>query len=188
MVSTPIRVGLVGANARFGWAKDSHIPALQALPNFTLAAVSTRNEDSAREAAKVFGARASFGNFRQLVQSAYVDLVVVSVKVPAHLEVVEAALAAGKHVLCEWALGRNTAEADRMAEAAREAGVRTAIGLQGRMSPAVRRAAGLVKAGAIGRPLTASIYSPCSALGPIVPSWLSFFGEFDCGPCLIGAN
>jgi predicted dehydrogenase len=80
MMSTPIRVGLVGA--RFGWAQHSHIPALRALPNFSLAAVATRNEDSAREAARVFGARASYGNFRQLVESDDVDLVVVSVKVP----------------------------------------------------------------------------------------------------------
>ena len=43
MASTPIRVGLVGAHARFGWARHSHIPALQALPDFTLAAVATRN-------------------------------------------------------------------------------------------------------------------------------------------------
>ena len=185
MVSTPIRVGLVGANAHSGWAKDSHIPALQALPVFTLAAVATRNEESAREAAKVFGAKASFGNFRQLVQSDDVDLVVVSVKVPTHLEVVEAALAAGKHVLCEWTLGRNTAEADRMAEAARKAGVHTAIGLQGRMNPAVRRAADLVKAGAIGRPLTASIYSPCFALGPTVPTSFLYFGDPNNGATLV---
>jgi predicted dehydrogenase len=184
MVSTSLRVGVVGANARFGWAKHSHIPALQALPNITLAAVATRNEDSAREAAGVFGARASFGNFRQLVQSDDVDLVVVSLKIPAHLEVVEAALAAGKHVLCEWALGLNTAEADRMAEAAKKAGVHTAIGLQGRMNPAVRRATELVKAGAIGRPLTASIYTPIPNLGPTVPSSLSYFGDPNSGATL----
>ena len=188
MVSTPIRVGVVGANARSGWAKDSHIPALRALPNFTLAAIATRNEDSAREAAKAFGAGASFSNFRKLVQSDDVDLVVVSVKIPGHLEVVEAALAAGKHGLCEWALGRNTAEADRMAEAASKAGVHTAIGFQGRMNPAVRRAAALVKAGAIGRPLTATVYSPSFALGPIVPSWLSYFGDPNSGATLTSIN
>ena len=187
MVSTPIRVGMVGANARFGWAKDSHIPALQALPDFALAAVATRNDESAREAARIFGARASFGNFRRLTESDDVDLVVVSVQLPAHLEVVEAALAARKHVLCEWALGRNTAEADRMAEAARQAGVQgvhTAIGLQGRMSPAVRRAAELVKGGAIGRPLTASIYCPSPGLGPTVHSSLSYFGDPNTGSTL----
>jgi len=184
MASTPIRVGLVGAHARFGWAQHSHIPALQALPDFSLAAVATRNEDSAREAAKVFGARASYGNFRQLVQSDDVDLVVVCVKVPSHLEVIQAAVGAGKHVLCEWPLGLNTAEADRMAEAARKAGVHMAIGLQGRMSPAVRRAAELVQAGVIGRPLTASIYSPTPNLGPIVPASLSYFGDPNSGATL----
>ncbi|MFD1556639.1 Gfo/Idh/MocA family oxidoreductase [Paraburkholderia silviterrae] len=61
-----------------------------------------------------------------------------------------------------------------MAEAAGSGGVRTAIGLQGRMSPAVRRAAEVVKSGAIGRPLAASIYCPISAFGPRVPSTQSW--------------
>jgi predicted dehydrogenase len=163
MTYDPIRVGLVGASARGGWAKDSHIRALKALSDFELAAVATRNAESAREAAQAFGAKASFGDYRDLVVSDSIDLVVVSIKVPDHLAVVEAALAAGKHVLSEWALGRNTEEADRMAQAARIAGVRTAIGLQGRASPAVRRAAELVRDGAIGRPLSASIFSPTFA-------------------------
>jgi predicted dehydrogenase len=51
-----IRVGIVGANAKSGWARFSHIAAINGLPGLRLAAVATRNEQSAREAAEAFGA------------------------------------------------------------------------------------------------------------------------------------
>jgi predicted dehydrogenase len=51
-----IRLGIVGANAKSGWAKVSHVPAINGISGLKLSAVATRNEQSAREAAKAFGA------------------------------------------------------------------------------------------------------------------------------------
>jgi predicted dehydrogenase len=51
MTQKEIHVGIVGANAK-GWAKVSHVPAINGLPGLKLAAVATRNEQSAREAAE----------------------------------------------------------------------------------------------------------------------------------------
>jgi hypothetical protein len=51
-----IRVGFVGADTKASWAKVSHIPALNGLAGVKLAAVATRNEQSARQAAETFGA------------------------------------------------------------------------------------------------------------------------------------
>lgn len=166
MAPQKIRVGLVGVNAGRSWARDSHIPALQALPEFRIAALATRKMATATEAAEAFGASEAYDDFHELVCSDQVDVVSVSVRVPSHMEVVTAALEAGKHVICEWPLGRNADEADRMAAMAREAGVHVCIGLQGRMSPAAKRAAQLVRDGRIGRPLTASVYSPSGSYGP----------------------
>jgi len=45
-----ICVGVVGANKNAGWAKMSHVPAIKSLPGLKLAALATRNEQSAREA------------------------------------------------------------------------------------------------------------------------------------------
>ena len=170
MSEHPLRVGLVGANAERSWAKVAHVPALAALPEFTLTAVATQRRESAEAAAQAFGATEAYDDFRQLVRSNSVDIVTVCVRVPSHLDVVMAALAAGKHVMCEWPLGRNTEEAEKMAEAARVSGVRTCIGLQGRMAPAARRARELLNRGDIGRPLTASIYVPNTAYGPRAPA------------------
>jgi predicted dehydrogenase len=49
MTQKQIHVGIVGANAKSSWAKVSHVPALNGLPGLKLAAVATRNEQSARE-------------------------------------------------------------------------------------------------------------------------------------------
>jgi hypothetical protein len=57
-----ITVGIVGANAQASWARVSHVPAIKGLPGLRLAAVATRNEQSAREAAKAFGAERWFSD------------------------------------------------------------------------------------------------------------------------------
>ena len=161
-----LRVGIVGASPERGWAKEAHVPALRQLPGFKLNAVATSSEKSARAAAEAFGAPFWYGDAAALASSDQVDLVSVCVKVPAHREVVLAALAAGKHVYCESPLGCNVQEAEEIAAAAARAGVHAAIGLQGRASPAARRARELVAAGRIGRPLSARIFSTSGGFGP----------------------
>ena len=106
MSEHPLRVGLVGANAERSWAKVAHVPALRTVPEFTLTAVATRRLASAEAAAQAFGAMEAYDDFHQLVRSNNVDIVTVCVRVPSHLDVVMAALEAGKHVMCEWPLGR----------------------------------------------------------------------------------
>ena len=51
-----LRIGIIGADAKAGWAKISHVPAVIGLPGVKLAAVTTRTEQRAREAAHAFGA------------------------------------------------------------------------------------------------------------------------------------
>lgn len=176
-----IRVGIIGADARASWAQHSHVPAIEALHEFELAAVATRSADSAREAAQVFGAKQWFDDPMKLIASDAVDLVTVAVNVPAHRNLVLAAIAAGKSIYCESPLGRNVAEAEEMAEAARRTGVKTAIGLQSRNNPSLRRAAELITAGAIGRPLTARIVSTSAGFGPAFPAAYDYFNKAQAG-------
>jgi hypothetical protein len=56
----------------------------------------------------------AFTNVAELVSAPEVDIVSVTVKVPHHLEIVRAALNAGKHVYCEWPLGNGLAEAEEL--------------------------------------------------------------------------
>jgi predicted dehydrogenase len=159
-----ICVGVVGAAAKSGWAKMSHVPAINDLPGLRLAAVATRNEQSAREAANAFGADRWYRDPFAMICDDQIDIVTVSVDVPAHRELVLAALEAGKAVYCEAPLGRSVAEAEETVNATHS--LHTAIGLQGRLNPAVRRAAESVSSGKIGRPLNARIVS--QTLVPVV--------------------
>src|SRR5205085_12680635 len=95
-------VGIVGVSPVRGWAATAHIPALRALPNFEIRALSAHNAQSARAAGEVFGVDAVFSDPEQLVTRPDIDVVAVTVKVPHHQELVTAALTAGKAVYCEW--------------------------------------------------------------------------------------
>jgi predicted dehydrogenase len=153
-----IRVGIVGASAGRGFASISHIPALQALPDFEIVAVCASTQQSADAAAKHYGARLAFADAAKLAAHPEVDLVTVCVKVPDHYQPVTAAIDAGKHVYCEWPLGRDTAEAMRLRDAANRAGIRHAVGLQGQVSPAVNFVKDLIADGHIGRVLSGTLF------------------------------
>src|SRR4029077_10756340 len=142
------RVAIVGADTKASWAKVSHVPAIKGLPGLKLVAVATRNERSAREAAEAFGADRWFSDPFAMLRDDRIDVVTIAVKVPAHRALVLAALEAGKAVYCEAPLGRNVGETEEIARAV--GSQHTAIGLQGRHNPAVRRAAELVSSGKIG--------------------------------------
>jgi predicted dehydrogenase len=157
-----IRVGIVGASPNRGFASIAHIPALQALPELELTAVCTTRQASADAAARHFGIPLAFADPEKLAQHPDVDLVTVCVKVPDHYRPVMAALDAGKHVYCEWPLGRDTDEAVRMLDAAERQGVVHAVGLQGQVSPAINYARDLIAQGHIGRVLSGTMIG-CAA-------------------------
>src|SRR4029079_5421377 len=155
--SSKIRVGIVGASASRGFASIAHVPALRALPQFELVAVCTTRQETAEAAARHYGAKLAFSDPEQLAQHPDVDLVTVSVKVPDHYRPVMAAIEAGKHVYCEWPLGRDTDEAARLLDAAEHRSVRPAGGLQGQVSPAINYARDLIADGYVGRVLIATM-------------------------------
>jgi predicted dehydrogenase len=183
MIQKESRVGIVGGNAKRSWANVSHVPAITGLSGVKLAAVATRNEQSAREAAEAFGADRWFSDPFAMIRDDRIDVITISVKVPAHRELVLAALEAGKAVYCEAPLGRTVAEAEEMASAV--GSLHTAIGLQGRLNPAVRRAAQLLSSGKIGRPLNARIVSTTGGFGPEMPSMYDIFNKRSSGANLL---
>ena len=152
-----IRVGIIGANANYGWSKRAHLPALLGMPDFELAAVCTSRPETAEESKAFYGAKLAFHDYAEMANHPDVDLVVVSVSVPAHYGMVTAGLQAGKHVFCEWPLGANSEESTALAALAREKGVRTLIGLQARGGPALLRLRELVDEGYVGEMLACNM-------------------------------
>jgi predicted dehydrogenase len=145
-----IRLGLIGASVTGTWSARSHLPALKASSDVELTAVCTTRADSAEAARRAWGAGLAFDDWRKMIASPEIDAVAVVVRVPSHYAPTKAALEAGKHVYCEWPLGRTTAEAVELAALARAGGLVTAVGLQARVNPAVIHMKELVEAGFVG--------------------------------------
>ena len=179
MSTKPLRVGIIGADTKASWAGASHIPAIQAQPALALGAVATRRPESARAAAEAFGAERWYADPYALIRDDSIDIVTVAVKVPAHRDLVMAALAANKAVYCEAPLGATLAETEEMAAAAGP--LHTAIGLQGRMNPSVRRAAALIAAGGLGRVMSATVQATTFGFGPQSPSAYDYFNKAASG-------
>src|SRR6202008_3912324 len=145
-----IRLGLIGASVTGTWSSRSHLPAVQASSDVELTAVCTTKADSAEAARRAYGARLAFDDYRKMVASPEIDAIAVVVRVPSHYAPTKAALEAGKHVYCEWPLGRTTAEAVELAALAKTNGLVTVVGLQARANPALICMKELVEAGFVG--------------------------------------
>jgi predicted dehydrogenase len=135
-----LRVGIIGANAERGWARESHVPAVQHVDGLELAAVANKGQAAADAAAEAFGVARAYGDAAALIQDPDIDLVTVATTLPTHHALIGQALAAGKHVYSEYPLGVAVAESQELATAQQQAGLHAAIGLQARGNPAVRRA------------------------------------------------
>lgn len=169
-MSERIRVGIIGVNPDRGWGQAAHAPAVAALDQFELRAICTTRMATAGAAAERFGAALAFDDARALIEHPDVDLVTIAVNVPSHRQLVEAVVAAGKPVYCEWPLGNGLAEAIALADSARRAGIRTAIGLQGRSSPWVNQVRDLVAAGYVGRVLSTSMVASGQDYAATIPA------------------
>lgn len=152
-----IGVGIVGLTPGRSWAATAHVPALRALPDYALVGVANSSMGSSQRAAEACGIPQAFPDAASLARDPAVDLVAVTVKVPHHRALVDAALDAGKMVYCEWPLGRTLADAEAMAARAQALGIRTAVGLQARSSPLVRYVRDLVSDGYVGEVLSTTL-------------------------------
>src|SRR5437763_13554940 len=118
MSERPIRVGFVGAGRN---TQSRHIPGLGKQPGVELVAVANRSRESGERVAKEFGIRRVEGDWHDVVRAPDVDAVCIGTWPYTHCEMTVAALAAGKHVLCEARMAMNAAEGRRMLEASRKA-------------------------------------------------------------------
>ncbi|ATL25731.1 Gfo/Idh/MocA family protein [Streptomyces formicae] len=138
--------GFLGAGSI---AASSLAPAVHAAPGARLHAVAARDE--ARAAA--LAPHRTYAAYPDLLADPEVDIVYVALHNSAHRAWVEAALAAGKHVLCEKPLGLTEAETASMEQAARRAERTLVEAAWNRWHPRTRDAEAAVAAATIGRPL-----------------------------------
>ena len=152
----PLGVGMVGyafmgvAHSR-AWRSAGRVFDLPLDPRMTV--LCGRDATAVTAAAARLGWASVETDWKTVLQRDDVALVDICTPGSSHAEIATAALAAGKHVLCEKPLANTVAEARSMAAAAREAralGVRSMVGFNYRRVPAVAFARALVAAGRIG--------------------------------------
>jgi len=181
----PIGVGIIGANPGRGWAHMAHVPALQSLDRYRIVAVATRSIESATATAASLGCSLAFDDPQALACHPDVDLVVVTVKVPAHYDLVRIALDAGKHIFCEWPLASSTAQAEELLALAEKRGVRHAVGLQGRLSATVAHVRELVAQGYVGELLSCSVIGSGLAWGAAIDEANSYLLDVASGATML---
>lgn len=150
MVNQPLRIAVIGTG---GIARLRHLPAYQVCQEkgtAELVAVCDPVEESARSAAEEFGVPRVYADYRQLLAPGGLDLVSVCTPNVSHEPISLAALAAGSHVMCEKPLAMDEAGARRMDDAARAAGLQTAVNFRYRWIPSAAFVRDLIGGGELG--------------------------------------
>lgn len=142
-----IGIGFVGA----GFARTTQAPAFRACAGARLVAVCSGTPASAQRMADEFSLAHVCADHDELVRLGDVDLVVISAPPNIHHAATLAALAAGKHVLCEKPMAMNAIEAREMTEAAAaRPGQLAIIDHELRFNPTWRKMKSLVDEGFLG--------------------------------------
>ncbi len=150
-----IGVGMLG----YAFMGKAHTNAYKKLPYMmypppaipVLEAICGRNVEATREAAKRYGYRKVFSNWREMLADPAVQLFDNGGPNDAHAEPCIAAAAASKHILCEKPMARTAEEAKAMLDAVTKAGVKHMVAHNYRFVPAIRQAYNLIKGGQLGR-------------------------------------
>jgi predicted dehydrogenase len=141
----------MGAAHSQAWRVAPHFFDLPLRP--VLRVVVGRDAGRAAAAADRLGWQESSDDWRAVIARDDVDVVDICTPGDSHAEIAIAALAAGKHVICEKPLANSVAQAEEMtaaADAAFGSGVRAMVGFTYRRVPAVALARQLVREGRIG--------------------------------------
>lgn len=152
----PLRIAIIG-HAFMGRA---HAHAWRTAPAFfdlplapTVQVIVGRSGVGAAEFAENWGIPEYSNDWREVIAREDIDLIDICTPGDTHAEIAIAALAAGKHVLCEKPLANTQAEAEAMVEAARLAaaqGVFAMCGYSYRRTPALTLAREMVAGGFLG--------------------------------------
>jgi predicted dehydrogenase len=149
-----IGVGVVG----FGWLGQAHTRSLLRIPTLfadrefdtRLVACGDTLPERREDAVGSFGFERATADWRAVIDDPAVEVVVIAAPNMLHVELVEAAAAAGKTVFCEKPVGGTPEQTVRAERAAREAGVISGVGYNYRWAPLVQYARQLIADGVLG--------------------------------------
>jgi predicted dehydrogenase len=144
-----IGVALIGSG---GIALANHVPGIALCPEAKLVALCDTNPATLEKARQITGVTNTTTKYEDILKRDDVHAVIIATPNFVHAPITIAAVAAGKHVLCEKPLAMNFDEAMRMYRAAEAAGVRHMTAFTYRFVPAMHYMSHLVQSGALGKP------------------------------------
>jgi 1,5-anhydro-D-fructose reductase (1,5-anhydro-D-mannitol-forming) len=162
-----LKWGLIGASTI---GREWMVAAIGAQPDSTVAVVASSSAERARRYADELGIPMAYPSVADLLAERAIDAVYISTTNEWHEPHVLAAIAAGKHVLCEKPLALSLDSAQRMVEASTAAGVVLGTNHHLRNAATHRKVRELIQTGALGRPLAARVFHAVY-LPPHLQSW-----------------
>jgi predicted dehydrogenase len=161
----PIKVAIIGlsASAVTGWASRAHLPYLLSASGrkrYRIVALCNSSIDAAKAAIRVFELPAetkAYGDPEILARDPNIELVVCNTRVDKHYETIRPSIEAGKAVFVEWPLAHDIERVRELTDLVRSKGVRSVVGVQGRLAPAVRKLRELLDSGRIGQVLSVEV-------------------------------
>lgn len=142
-----LKLGLLGASR----IADKIVPLISGLDRLQIVGVAARSEDSARLFAVKHGLEKTFPTYDSCLADQSIDAVYISVLNSDHATLIERALLAGKHILCEKPLVLDGHEAQRLFEMARVRQLVLLEGLMYRFHPQIQKLLEFVNNGAVGQ-------------------------------------
>jgi predicted dehydrogenase len=165
----PLGVVVVGT----GFGCITHVRALRAA-GFRVLAVIGRDADRTQARARQFDVPLALTSLDDALALEGVDAITIATPPHTHAEIALAAIAAGKHVICEKPFARDAAEGQRVLAAAQDAGIVHLLGTEFRWDPGQTTLARTVRSGAIGTPRLATVLLHVPVLADPsaeVPDW-----------------
>lgn len=144
----PVRIGLLGASS---FAPTTLLNPARDNSEVVVAAVGARQMDSAQAFADEHGIARAHGSYESLVDDPDLDAIYILVPTSMHGRWTRAALAAGKHVLCEKPFTANGTEAREIADLAAESDRVVMEAIQFRHHPLTLRIEQIVASGELGK-------------------------------------
>jgi predicted dehydrogenase len=135
-----------------GITLQNHLPGLAMCGDVRVTALCDTNEATLEAARQQTGVTTGSTNYEDIVKREDVHAVIIATPNIAHKPIALAAIANGKHVLCEKPLALTAVDAKEMADAAEKAGVRHMTAFTYRFVPAMRYLGHLIKQGDLGQP------------------------------------
>ena len=143
-----LKIGVIGVG---GMGARGHIRSYHDSPHARIVAVCDADPARAREVADRTAIPHAFDDYRALLALKEVDAVAIATPNDSHCAITLAALAAGKHVMCEKPLALTVDDARAMARAAAPTGLGAHVNFGHRYTPAARYVKQLIEEGALGR-------------------------------------